>query len=394
MTVSTSDIRREVARVFPQIRALRRDLHRHPGVKFDVGYAAGQVVRHLKKLGIPCRERVGRSGVVALLKGAEPGPCVALRADMDALPLFEESRAAWRSRVAGAMHACGHDGHMANLVGVAHVLAHFRNAIAGSVKFIFQPAEESGDEGGAALMIKDGALASPKPSLIYALHSHPAFPVGTIGVSPGRTLAAADFFDIVIRGRGSHAAYPHLGVDPVVISAAVIDALQTIASRRIDPFEPVVVTVGRVSAGTARNIIPEEALLSGTCRSCDAGVRRKVAALVKQIPRDVARARGGSARVNFMFCYPPVVNDARAAEALRAAAVEALGASRVRPSQPSMGGEDFAFFLERVPGALFWLGNGRPTRQLHQPTFDFNDEALKTGMLVMSTLALRRCCSS
>ena len=288
------------------------------------------------------------------------------------------------------MHACGHDGHTANLVGVAHVLARFRSEMAGSVKLIFQPAEESGDPGGAAFMIRDGALADPKPCCIFALHAHPAYPVGTVAFSPGRMLAAADFFDIVIKGRGAHAAYPHRGIDPIVISAAVIEGLQTIASRSIDPLEPAVVTIARVAAGTARNIIPDEALLQGTCRSYSRKVQRKVAALVRKIPRDVARAFGGAAEVKFMTCYPPVINDERATEILREAVVETLGAKAVRRAEPSMGGEDFAFFLERVPGAIFWLGNGRPDRQLHQPTFDFNDEALKTGMLVLSALAARR----
>ena len=390
MTVSTRDIRREIADVFGAIRNLRRDLHRHPGVKFEVEYAAARVVEHMKRLGIPCRERVGHTGVVALLKGAKPGPCVALRADMDALPIAERNRVAYRSEVEGKMHACGHDGHTANLVGVAHVLARFRKDLAGSVKFLFQPAEESGFPGGAMLMVKDGALRNPKPDGIYALHANPAFPVGSVAFSAGRVLAAADFFDIVVRGRGAHAAYPHKGIDPVVIAAAVVQSLQTIASRRIDPLQPVVVTVGRVVAGTARNIIPDSALLQGTCRSYDPKVRLKVAQLVKKIPRDVARSLGGSAEVTYRLCYPPVLNETRATEFLRETVAGTLGATRIRDAQPSMGGEDFAFFLDRVPGAFFWLGNGRPGRQLHQPTFDFNDEALKTGMLVMSALAVRR----
>ncbi len=390
MALSVNDIRRAAADVFPTIRDLRRDLHRHPGVKFEVEYAAKRVVEHMKRLGIPCRERVGRAGVVALLKGAKPGPCIALRADMDALPITEENRVAYASTNKGCMHACGHDGHTANLVGVAHVLARLRKELAGSVKFLFQPAEESGYPGGAMLMVKDGALRDPKPDCIFALHAHPAFPAGSVAFAPGRMLAAADFFDIVVKGRGAHAAYPHRGVDPIVIAAAIVQALQTIASRRVDPLQPVVVTVGRVTAGTARNIIPDDALLQGTVRTYDKAVRRKVAALVRRIPRDVAGALGGSADVTFMLCYPPVLNEPRATDFLRATAVEALGAKRVLGAAPSMGGEDFAFYLDRVPGAFFWLGNGRPARQLHQPTFDFNDETLKTGMLVMSALAVRR----
>ncbi len=389
MDITTQELRRAVVEVFPKIRRLRHDLHRHPGVGFEVEYAAGLIAAELKKLGIPRRTKVGRTGVVGLIKGAKPGPCVALRADMDALPIAEENKCPWRSVNPGVMHACGHDGHMANLIGVAHVLAQFRGRLAGSVKLIFQPAEESGEQGGAELMVKDGALAEAKPCRIYGLHAQPDSPVGTVMIGPGRVMAAADFFDIVIEGRGAHAAYPHRGVDPIVISAAVIEGLQTIASRSIDPLEPVVVTVAHVEAGTARNIIPDSALLQGTCRSYSPAVRAKVERRVRRIPKEVARAMGGKAEVRFMKCYPPVINDEAATRTLREAAVEALGARRVRPAAPSMGGEDFAFFLEKVPGSFFWLGNGRPDRQLHQPTFDFNDEALKTGMLVMSALAVR-----
>ena len=390
MTVDTSEIRKLIAEAYPQIRELRRDLHRHPEIKFEEKRTAAVVAEQLKRLGIPCRTKVGRTGVVGLLKGKRPGPCVALRADMDALPLGEENRISYRSVNPGAMHACGHDGHTANLVGVARVLSRLTRRLAGSVKFIFQPAEEAGDQGGAELMVRDGALENPRPSVLFALHAATMHPLGTVACRPGPAMASADFFDIRLFGKGAHAASPHRGIDPIVISASVLQALQTIASRRIDPLQPVVVTVGSIAGGAARNIIPDRVLLQGTVRAYDEQVRRKAAKLVQTIPGAIARAMGGRAEVDFMRCYPSVVNDARAAESVRDVVEETLGKKHFAKAEPSMGGEDFAFYLRIVPGAFFWLGNGRPGRELHQPTFDFNDEALKIGMLVMTALVMKR----
>ncbi|HUW56825.1 MAG TPA: M20 family metallopeptidase [Planctomycetota bacterium] len=389
MAIETAQIKRIIHEVYPKIRTLRRDLHRHPETQFAEVRTARQVVKHLRKLKIACRTKVGRTGVVGLLKGKRPGPCVALRADMDALPVLEKNRVGYRSAVGGKMHACGHDGHTANLVGVAHVLHRCRDHIRGSVKFIFQPAEESGLQGGAELMIADGTLRNPKPDVIFGLHTSHVYPVGTVASIPGPCLASADFFDVRIHGRGAHAAYPHKGIDPVTITGAVIQALQTIASRRIDPLEPVVVTVGRVSGGSARNIIPETVTFGGTTRTYDRAVRRTVRRQVQKIPKDVARAMGGSAEVDYLECYPAVINDGKVFAFLKATATSALGRRGLLEAAPSMGGEDFAFYLETTPGVFFWLGNGSPNRQLHSATFNFNDRALKTGMLVMTELVLR-----
>jgi len=390
MSVSTAEVKKVIRRVYPQIRALRRDLHAHPETAFEEVRTAREVAEQLKRLKIPCRTRVGRTGVVGVLRGRHDGPCVALRADMDALPMPEENRFAHRSLNPGRMHACGHDGHTANLVGVAHVLSRLREHVRGSVKFIFQPAEESGVDGGAHHMIAEGVLSDPRPDVIFGLHVNHAVPLGKVSTLSGPLLASADFFDIRIHGKGTHAAYPHKGLDPIVIASAVVQALQTITSRRVQPLHPAVVTVGRISGGTARNIISELVTLGGTTRAYDAKTRRLLQQLVRKIPRDVARAMGGDAEVDFSECYPPVINEAKATAYLKRVATAALGRGQVLEAEPSMGGEDFALFLHHVPGAFFWLGNGSPDRQIHSPRFDFDDRALHTGMLVMSELVLRR----
>ena len=386
--MKTSEIRRIIGEAYPEIRALRQDLHQHPETKFEEVRTARQVVKHLKKLKIPCKTKVGRTGVVGVLRGKRRGPCVALRADMDALPLSERNRFSYRSVNEGKMHACGHDGHTANLVGVAHVLSRLKEHLRGSVKLLFQPAEESGIQGGAELMIADGALTDPKPDVIFGLHTSHVYPLGTVASVAGPALASADFFDIRIRGRGAHAAYPHKGIDPIVIAGAVVEALQTIASRRIDPLQPVVVTVGQITGGTARNIIPDTVTLGGTTRAYDRAVRQTLKQQLQRIPKDIARAMGGSAEVDYMECYPAVINDRKAFDFLKQVATDVLGRKRFLEAAPSMGGEDFAFYLEKTPGVFFWLGNGSPERQIHSPTFNFNDQALKTGMLVMTELVL------
>jgi amidohydrolase len=306
---------------------------------------------------------------------------------MDALPMDERSDVPYASVVPGRMHACGHDGHTANLVGVAHVLSRLRDEIRGSVKLIFQPAEEGG--AGAAAMIRDGALKAPKPDVIYALHQTPLIPLGRIGWHYGAMCASTTSLDVAFRGRGSHAARPHEGVDPVVMVATFIQVVQTVASRRVDPLDPVVVTFGSMHSGTVRNVIPDVATLSGTLRTYD---RKTLAVAVREIRRlaeGIARSCGGSADVRIRESYPPVINTGKAVDFLKETAVEAVGEKDTVEVPASMGGEDFAYFIEGIPGAFFRLGNGRPKRPSHGPTFDFDDRAMKRGILVMSLLAVR-----
>jgi len=387
MSVDIRVVKRMVREIYPTIRTLRWDLHRHPETAYEEVRTARVVSGRLKDLAIPHRTKVGRTGIVALIRGKHPGKCIALRADMDALALEEKNRIPYRSLDPGRMHACGHDGHTANLVGVAYILSHLKEHIKGSVKLIFQPAEEGG--AGAAAMLKDGAFRDPRPDVIYGLHCDTNFPVGSIAMSPGPTAAAADTFNVTIRGRGTHAAYPHRGIDPIVIAAEVIQTLQTIASRRTRPLDPVVVTIGTIQAGSAWNIIPDEVKMTGTFRTYDRKLRRVVPRQIRQIVQGVARAMGGSGEVECTFGYPPVINDRSPCEFLEKLGVELLGRKNVHPKSPEMGGEDFAFFLEETPGAMFRLGMGKGGVSGHSATFNFNDRALPTGMLVMSLLAIR-----
>ncbi len=387
MTVKASEVRRVVSTVYPRIKALRRDLHRHPEIGYEEVRTAKKVGEHLRKLKIPHRRKVGRTGIVALIRGKRPGKCIALRADMDALPMQEKNRFAYRSVNEGRMHACGHDGHTANLVGVAHVLSRLKDHIKGSVKLVFQPAEEGG--AGAAAMMEDGVLKNPKPDVIYGLHQTPSIPVGKIGCRPGPMCASTASIDIVFHGRGAHAARPHQAIDPIVMASSFVQTVQTIVSRRVDPLDEAVVTFGTLDAGTARNVIPDEARLSGTVRAYRKTVQSLILRELRRIARNTARAMGGSAEVDYVDCYPPVINDDKATAFLKRIAVETVGKGNVVEADATMGGEDFAFFLEEVPGAFFRLGNGRPERPGHNPTFDFDDRALKTAMLVLSMLAIR-----
>lgn len=387
MSVDAVVVRKIVREVYPQIRALRRDIHKHPEIAYEEVRTARKVSAHLKKLKVPHRTKVGKTGIVALIKGGRRGKCIALRADMDALVLEEKTRVPYRSVNPGRMHACGHDGHTANLVGVAHVLSRLREHIRGSVKLIFQPAEEGG--AGARAMLADGVFLKPKPDVIYALHADAKSPVGSIAASPGPTAAAADFFTVTVRGKGCHAAHPHKGIDPIVISAAVIQALQTISSRRTHPADPVVVTLATIQGGSASNIIPDEVTMRGTIRTYDRGLRRRVPRQIRKLAEGVARAMGGSAEVHHTFNYPPVINDAEPCEFLRKLGIELLGRKNVHGRRAEMGGEDFAFYLEEAPGVFFWLGVGKERGPLHASSFNFDDRALKTGILTMSMLALR-----
>lgn len=374
-----------IAALTPELIEVRQDIHRHPELSGHEERTAALVAARLRALGLDVRTGVGGHGVIGELHGAKPGRTLALRADMDALPMREEGERPYQSERPGVMHACGHDGHTTCLLGAAQILAGQRDSFAGTVRLLFQPAEETGT--GAKRMCDDGAMAGV--DAVVALHAWPPLPVGQIGIRPGAMTASADTFEIVVKGRGAHAAYPHLGVDPILTAAQIVVALQTLASREVEPTEPLVVTAGEFAAGTAPNIIPESARLAGTIRTHAHHVRAAIPERLRRIADGVCAAARATCDVTFREGTPPVVNDPGVAGLIADAAGEALGPPNVYPlPYASMGAEDFAFYLEHAPGALFRLGLGNPT-PLHATTFDFTDAAIPVGVRVLTETALR-----
>ena len=368
-----------------KIVALRRDIHREPELGFDTKRTAEKVLGALDGLPLNLQTGVAENGVVATLEVEGDGPTVGLRADMDALPIHEETGLPFASEVDGKMHACGHDGHTSMLVGAAHVLSGMRARLNGTVKFFFQPAEEGG--GGGKVMVEEG-VADDVDS-IFALHLWPGLPFGTAATKAGPIMAAADGFEMKIRGTGGHGAFPHLATDAVAMAAQIVTALQTLVSREVDPVEPAVVTVGEIGAGTAFNIIPETARLGGTVRTLSEDLRRRMPERIEQLARGVAGGMRGDAELDYTFSYPVTVNDEGAARRALGVIEELFGQENTfELSNPSMGGEDFAFFLEKMPGAFIWLGVGEDVSFLHTPTFAFDEEILPLGSALLTALAL------
>lgn len=377
----------------PRVTALRHEIHRHPELGFEEHETARRIVEHLGECGsLDIQTNVAGTGVVAVLNRGKPGRCVALRCELDCLPIAEQTDVPYKSRHEGRMHACGHDGHMACLAGAARVLSRIADELPGRVKFIFQPAEEGG--GGGKVMIESGVLENPKVDAIFALHGWPMMALGTVGVRPGPSLASTNPWRMTIHGVGSHAAYPHLGVDPIVVASHVVLALQTIASRFTDPLESVVVTVGKIVGGTAENIIPETAELVGTLRTLNPEVRRRAVTLLEQIATSTASAFGARAEVKITDGYPVLMNDAGAAAFVAEVARDVMGPEAVDTAvAPSMSGEDFAYYAERIPAAFWRLGvrqgDAASQPKLHQPTYDFPDEAIPLGIRMHCEIARR-----
>ncbi|HWL92936.1 MAG TPA: M20 family metallopeptidase [Phycisphaerae bacterium] len=388
-----SDIAAEIARITPALAALRHEIHAHPELAFEEIETAKRILDRLTPLkNLRIQTGLAKTGIVATLNADKPGRCVALRAEMDALPIEEKTGAAYASNISGKMHACGHDGHSTCLVGAAIVLSQMADKLPGKVKFIFQPAEESG--GGGGILCEQGVLGDPDVDAAFALHGWPYMDLGEVGICPGPAMAATNPWKIVIRGKGAHAAYPHRGVDPIVVAAHVVTALQTIASRNIDPLDAVVVTVATINAGTAGNIIPESAELTGTIRTLDADVRQRVVERFCGLVEQTAAAFGATARVDLRWGYPVVVNDGKMSALVADVAREIVGPEKVQENlRPSMGGEDFAYYAERVPAAFWRLGvrRGDPAVQptLHQPTYDFPDEAIPLAVRMHCEIAMR-----
>ena len=386
---SNMPILNRAAELQAEVSEWRRHLHANPELLYDVENTAAFVAAKLAEFGVDeIVTGIGRTGVVGVIKGRGTSTrAIGLRADMDALPLDEISGKPWSSRVPGLMHACGHDGHTAMLLGAARYLAETRN-FNGRVVVIFQPAEEGG--AGALAMVQDGLMERFAVEEVYGMHNMPGQPVGTFSIRKGGIMAAPDKFFITVKGRGSHAAEPHKAIDPIAIGAQIVTNLQLIASRNANPLRSVVVSVTRFNAGTTHNIIPEEASLAGTVRSLDEAVRDLAEARIRDIARGIASANGAEADVVYERACPVTVNHAAETEHAARAAIDIVGKDRVDTEvDPSMAGEDFAFMLKARPGAYIMVGHG-DTPGLHNPAYDFNDEILPYGISYWVRLAEQR----
>ena len=381
------DIHQRVSDQKDLIINLRRELHRIPETAYTEKKTAAYVANYLNSLKLEVKTAIARYGVVGLLKTDRPGPTLMIRADMDALPLKENTGLAFASEHEGVMHACGHDAHMAMVLGAATVFSAIKDELAGNIKFLFQPAEEG--PGGAKPMIEAGVMETPKVDYCIGCHVWPDIAEGTIGVRPGPFMAAMDRFDIKIKGKGGHGAMPHLCVDALEVGTQVVNALQRIVSRHMDPLEPTVVTVGTFHAGTAFNIIPAEVELSGTTRTFNPDTWNTWEARIEKVIRGVCDSMGCDFELKFSQGYPVTINDASMAEVVRSCAAKVVGEDRVVVPQKTMGGEDFAYYLQKSKGCFFALGVGREgAAPVHNPAFDFNEDVMLLGMETHCRLGL------
>ncbi len=397
--MNTLEVRTAVQTIEQEIVAWRRHIHAHPELGYEEVETAAFVAALLRSFGLEVMEGVGGStGVVGILRGEGEeegegeGACVALRADMDALPVTEETGLAFASRHLGKMHACGHDGHTAMLLGAAKVLSLHRRSFAGTVKFFFQPAEECAPRGGALDMIDAAVMDNPKVNYVFALHLWRELPLGKVGVKAGPLMSASDRVRIRVQGNGGHGAAPHQAIDAVVVASHIVTALQAIASRQVDPLEPFVLTIGSFHAGQRYNVIAPYAELDGTVRTQSEALRGTIPNRITAIAQAVATGFGAEAQVNYEYGYPTLINQPHAVEAVSNAVTEVLGEQAlVELTKPSMGGEDFAYFLNHAKGAMFWLGCRGPLSSdapIHNGKFDFDEGALAVGtsVLVQTTL--------
>jgi len=377
----------------PDVIGIRRHLHMHPELSYEEVQTGRYISQQLELLGIPHQHGIADNGVVGLIEGRNPGKrVVALRADIDALPIREANDVPYRSQNEGVMHACGHDVHTASLLGAARILYELRDQWEGTVKLLFQPAEEK-LPGGASLMIKDGALENPRPATIFGQHVHPPLPAGTIGLRPGMYMASADEIYLTVRGKGGHAALPHENIDTILLASHIIVALQQLVSRRANPSVPTVLTFGKINSdGGATNIIPDEVHLQGTLRTMDEDWRFEAHRILREIAEGTARSLGGACDVRIEVGYPTLFNNEDLTLRARARAVEYLGAEKVVDLPIRMTAEDFAYYSQEMPACFYRLGTGNVakgiTSPIHTPTFDIDEEALRTGMGLMAWMAV------
>ena len=369
----------------PELTAIRRDIHAHPEIGFQETRTAALVADCLRRWGVDRVETgIGRTGVVGVIEGRSDGPAIGLRADMDALPMQEETGLDYASVHPGVFHGCGHDGHTAMLLGAARYLAATRN-FAGRVHVIFQPAEEG--LGGAPAMMDDGLFDRFPCEAIYALHNWPNAPLGWVGTRPGVAMASSGNFDIVITGRGAHGAMPHHAIDPVVVAVTLAQALQTVVSRNVAPLHPAILSITELHAGSAYNVIPDGAVLRGTIRAFDAGVRALIVRRMEEIAAGIALSFGATATVTVERGYPALVNSAEHVAMAARVAADVVGAENVDAAAPPVSGsEDFAFMLEKVPGAYLFLGQADGAN-VHNPGYRFNDDVIPIGASLLARIA-------
>ena len=389
-------IAREAEAMRAQLVAQRRDFHMHPELSNREERTSRVVAERLRALGLTdVREHVGKYGVTALLVGAKPGPVIAVRADMDALPIQEVNNVPYKSLVPGVKHACGHDAHTTIELGVAEILSKMKDEIHGTIKFIFQPAEEgapAGEEGGAKFMIKEGALENPRPQVIFGLHTNPELQVGQIGYHVGPAMASSDTFSITIHGKSAHGALPQNGVDAVVVASQAVLALQNIRSRRIDPLEPLVITVGTIQGGTRFNIIAGEVKMTGTMRTLNNDVRERAVAMMRDTLQNVTAAYGATFDLNFEDSNPVTYNQPSLVEETLPTIQRVVGTQNAVALKPFMPSEDFSYYQKVVPGFYYYLGVGNKAKGItagwHTPDFDIDEDSLVVGVKVMSNVLL------
>ncbi len=385
------DFLKEAGAIEPEIIKTRREIHQRPELAYREEVTAKLVADRLESLGLEVKRKIGGTGVLGILRGSKNGKVVALRADMDALPLEEMADVEFKSKEKGVMHACGHDTHVAMLLGAAKLLADHKDELHGTVKFLFQPAEEQGGRGGAKPMIEDGVMENPKVDFVFGLHISGDDKSGVFGLRGGAIMAAPDRFVVKILGKGGHGSAPHQTIDPVYVAAQVIIAVQGVSSRMIDPVQPFVISVGSVHSGTKENIIPDQAVLEGTIRTMDETTRKRAKVKVEEVVNGVCRAFGARAEVEFEEdAYPVTVNDEKVTE--QAMRILKKAGFKVKTKEPLLGGEDFSRFLHKAPGTFYFLGTINPSKGCiypnHSSQFKADEEVLKLGTASLAQLAM------
>lgn len=386
----TIDFYSEAESLFPYTQSLRRDFHAHPEIGFEEVRTSGIVAKELQSLGIEVSTGIAKTGVVGIIEGNGPGPVVLIRFDMDALPITEETGAPYASQTPGVMHACGHDGHTAVGLTVARVLHKYQDQWSGTVKLVFQPAEEG--LGGAKQMVDEGVLSNPRPDYSLAMHVWNDCPVGQVAATSGPMMAAAEMFTIKIRGKGAHGASPHLGKDPILASAQIVTALQSIVSRNVDPLETAVVSITAINGGTAFNVIPPEVEMKGTARTFNPEVRATVLRRLEEVVRGVAESMECTAEIIIEDVSPAVVNNPGLSEMVNKVREQVLPGTVNVSGLRTMGSEDMAFMMDDIPGCYIFVGSMNEEKDLvyghHHPKFDFDEQALINGVALVSASAV------